>query len=88
MTDGDLIDGLLCPPNRGAPTWISKAGSTLSGEDNETKSELLKDIPRHGQCLERAPHYILLGSKEEKPNPLGLLAYPNSTVTPRFLARE
>lgn len=68
----------------------------LSGEDNETKSELVKDILAMANAWREGPAYILLGFKEEKPNPpqvVGISEFHddahfqqlvNSKVTPKI----
>lgn len=66
MTD-DLIDGLLYR-TEGSDLDFKAEQYALSGEDNETKSELVKDILAMANAWREGPAYILLGFKEEKPN--------------------
>lgn len=68
----------------------------ISGEDNETKSELLKDILAMANAWRDGPAYILLGFKEVKPNPPEVIGIStlyddahfqqlvNSKVTPKI----
>lgn len=94
MTD-DLIDGLLYR-TEGSDLDFKAEQYALSGEDNETKSELLKDILAMANAWREGPAYILLGFKEEKPNPPQLIGisefhddahfqqFVNSKVTPKI----
>lgn len=94
MTD-DLIDGLLYRAE-GADLDFKAEQYALSGEDNETKSELVKDILAMANAWREGPAYILLGFKEDKPNPPQIMGISelyddahfqqlvNSKVTPKI----
>lgn len=66
MTD-DLIDSLLYRAE-GSDLDFKAEQYALSGEDNDTKSELVKDLLAMANAWRDGPAYILLGFKEEKPN--------------------